>query len=254
MSQQVLVDRDLEFRGAAKYQPNVKGPLMTELKIFDETFMADAAQQDWNEQETGCTIAHAAVDGGAETITGDNTAVDDLGELSHTAQWSAAYNCGVEFKIKVSQITDICVCAGFVDAKEATNDHVAGELNSAAALRDPTVTADAALFVFDRDCATTAWYVAAINNNSIGTPVVAVGSVAPVANTYFKVRIQTDSDGNCTFYYGAGNSNNLTAVGYLPTAIAYATTNLLTPYVGFLCRVKGTQLATISRITTWQDN
>ena len=248
MSQQVIIDRDLEFRGAALYQPNVKGPMMTELKMWDEVFPGDAALYGWNEQETGCTIAHAAVDGGAETITGDNTTVDDLGELSHTAQWSPYFNCGMEIKAKISQITDVCVCVGFVDAKEATNDHVAGELNSAAALRDPTVTADAALMIFDTDATTDAWYVAAIANNVIGTPIVTAGSLAPVADTYFKIRVQTDSDGNVTFYY---NGN---AVGYLPEAVSHAVGNLLTPYVGFITRVKGAQVCTVSRITTWQDN
>uniref|UniRef100_A0A6M3KN54 Uncharacterized protein n=1 Tax=viral metagenome TaxID=1070528 RepID=A0A6M3KN54_9ZZZZ len=246
MSQQVIIDRDLIFRGAALYQPNVKGPMMTEYKIFDEQFVI-ATTNDWNEEETnGGTIAAAAVDGGAMTLTCGSTA-NDCAELSHTAQWSAASACGMEAKAKISAITNVCVAIGFVDAKEATNDHIAGEITDAA-LRDPTVTADAALFVFDTNQTTDVWYVGAINNNTIGTPVAAKGTLIPVANTYFKVRIQTDKVGNVTFYY------NGVAVGYLPSAIAYASTNLLTPYVGIISRSTGAAVCTVSRITTWQEN
>ena len=249
--QQVKVNRDLEFVGAAKYQPNVKGPMMTELKVFDEHFVA-ATTNDWDEEETGCTIAHASVDGGAMTITGDNTATDDLGELSHSAQWTPYFNCGVEVKAKVSQITNIAIAIGFVNAKNATNDHTAGELNSSNVIATPAVTTDAALFIFDTDSSPDVWYCGAIKAGTPGTAVAALGTLAPVADTYFKVRVQTDSNGNVLFYY------NGVAVGRLFTAttgaLAHLVTSMLTPYVGFICRAQGTQVATVSRITTWQDN
>lgn len=254
MSQQVIVDRDLLFRGAAEYQPNVKGRMMTELKINDYTFDRDASEYDFDEEEgNGATISHSAVDGGATIITGDDAATDDCAELSHTAQYSAASNCGMEVKAKISQLENIAIAIGFVDQKEADDDHIAGELTSGAVLRDPTNTEDAALFIFDTDAASNFWYGACINNNGIGTPVVTAGSLAPVANTYFKVRIQTDTGGNVTFYY------NGVAVGYIPytvdaEGVAKASTNLLTPYVGTIQRVKGAQVTTISRITVWQDN
>ena len=245
--QEVNVNRVLRFKGAASEEANVDGVLMTQYKIFDEIFTADASENDWDEEEgNGCTIAHSAVDGGAETITAAGTA-DDCGELSHTAQWSAASACGVEIKMKVSQITNICICGGLVDAKEATNDHVAMEI-SGTALRNCTTTADFAGMIFDTDQTTDVWYVGASNNGTEGTPVAATGTLAPVADTYFKIRIQTDTSGNVTFYY------NGVAVGYLATAIAYGSTNLLTPYVGFIARDTTASLATVSRITTWQEN
>ena len=245
--QEVKVNRDLVFTGAAKYQPNVKGPMMTELKIWDETFPGDAALYGWNEEEdNGSTITHSSVDGGAEIITCGAVALD-CGELSHTAQWSPYFNCGVEIKMKISAVGGVCVCGGFVDVKENLDDHVAGELNASAVLRSPTNTNDLALFIFDTD-APDVWYVATMNNDSKGTPVAALGSLVPVLNTYFKVRIQTDVLGNVTFYY---NGN---AVGYKASGIAYAVTDLLTPYVGFISRSTGSLVCTISRVTVWQDN
>ncbi len=244
---EVDVNRQLEFKNSAAHIPNVKGVIMPKLKIYDETFMNDSLG-DWDEQEAhGATITHSAVDGGAMIITGSDTATDDCAELSHTAQWSAASNCGMEAKVKISQITDIALAIGFVDAKEATNDHIAGELVTTPTLRDPTVTADFCGFIFDTDADTDVWYIGAIDNDVIGTPVAAAGAIAPVINTYFRVRVQTNTAGDVSFFY------NGKLVGVLATAIGETSAELLTPYVGTIQRVKGAQVVTMSRITTWQD-
>ena len=252
MPRQLWITDEIVARGKALYSSNWSGPLITDLKIFDEQFVI-ATTNDWTEGEAnGTTIAVGAVDGGAMRMTASGIN-DDCGELSHTAQWSAASNCGMLAKIKISAITAVDVCFGFVDAAEATNDHVAGELVTTPTLRDPTVTADFCGMVFDTDATTDVWYMAAINNNTIGTPVAATGSLAPVANTYFYGAIQTDTAGNVLFYYGT-KLNELKPVGVLKSAIAYASTNLLTPYVGFIARDTNAQVCTVSRIITWQDN
>ena len=243
--QEVYVSRKIGIKGDGLEQAIVSGPWVTKYKIFDECFFADADEHDWAETTYGTTIDHGAVEGGSTTITAGGT-LNDAGELSHTAQWSAAKNCGVEIRMKVSAITTICVCGGLVDARENTNDHVAMEI-SGTALRSCTVTADFCGFIFDTDQDTDVWYVGASNNGTEGTPVAATGTLAPVANTFFIIRIQTDKDGNVRFYYNGVN------VGVLPTAIAYASTNLLTPYVGFIARSTGTPVCTVNRITTWQE-
>ncbi len=248
MSQNVKVERDLTFQGYANTVPNIVGVPMPKKKVFDSTFPGTSTLYGWTSStgSYGGTLAHAAADGGAMTFTMGGVAEDE-GEFYHTAQWSAANACGMEAKVKISQITLVCVCVGFVDAAEATNDHVAMEI-ATASLRDPTVTADFCGMVFDTGATAKVWYVGAANNNTIGTPIAAVGSLAPVADTYFKVRVQTDTLGNVTFYY------NGVAVGYLPSAIAYASTNLLTPYIGFIAHTTVAEICTISRVTVWQDN
>jgi hypothetical protein len=247
MSQQVRIERDLVFTGAAAYTPNIKGIPMVEKKIFDETFISDASEHDWTEEEdNGTTIAHAAADGGAETITASGTD-DDCGELLHTAQWSPYYNCGMEAKVKISQITGTCICVGFVDALTNTNDHVAMEL-SGANMVNMTNTADACGMVFDTDATTDVWYCVTANNGTEGTPTAATGSLAPEADTYFKIRVQTNSSGDVDFYY------NGIPVGHKAAAIAHTATDLLTPYIGFIARSTDAQVCTVSRITVWQDN
>jgi hypothetical protein len=177
---------------------------------------------------------------------------EDCGELYHLVQWSPAYNCGMLAKLKVSRITDICVCAGFVDQYENTNDHVAIEVD-AAALRNTSNTKDIAGLVFDTDATTDVFYCATSNNGTEGTPTAAVGSLAPTADTYFYVLIQTNKAGDVAFYYG-NKISNLVPVGNKAASIAYASTDLLTPYVGIISHAASACTCTVSRIVVWQDN
>jgi len=250
---QVNVGKEIVFRGGALAGANVQGPMITALKIFDSTFVADASESDWvsTTGSNGLTLSHTAADGGAELMTLGATA-EDCGEFYHTAQWSAASNVGGLFKVQISRITNVAVCCGFVDAYENTDDHIAMEVDSAA-LRAASNTADFCGMVFDTDATTDVWYCGASEDGTEGTPVAATGALAPVANTYFYVKVQTDTSGNVTFWYGT-SIDRLTAVGYLPDAIAAASTDLLTPYVGLLSHAASAATATISRIVVWQDN
>lgn len=248
--QQVDIARMLTFEQAAAHQGNIAGPPIPKLKIFDEGFFTDADEHDWAEQVYGATIDHSAVDGGATTITGSGVA-EDCGELLGTAQWSPASNVGMLAKVKISATTNVCVTVGFVDVKENTNDHVAGEIDGAA-LRVMANTADWAGFTFDTDQNTDVWYVGASKDGAEVTPVAAVGSLAPAANTYFYVCVKTDTAGNVSFYYGT-QIDRLVGVGFLAAKIAYASTDLLAPYVGFLAH-SGALVCTVSRVIVWQDN
>ncbi len=255
MSQNIKVERDLEYRGIAATKPNIIGIPMTKKKVVDFGFEGTSTLYGWNSTTgaNGLTLAHAVVDGGAMTLTMGGVD-EDCGEFYHNAQWSAAYNCGAQFKVKISQKTEVCVVCGFVDVLENVDDHVAGEIDDAA-LRTMTNTNDWVGMTFDTDQTTDVWYVSAVNNDTKGTPVAAVGSLSPTADTYFKVRVQTDTLGNVTFYYCSGNTNNLLVpVGYLPSAIAYASTNLLAPYIGFIAHEAAAEVCTVSRVTVWQDN
>ena len=243
--QQLKVNRDLVFTGAAAYQPNIKGPMMSELKIFDETFMADAEEHDWGEEASnGCTIDHGSADGGVTTLTCGATA-NDCGELYHLFQWTPYYACGMEARVKISAITNVCVAVGFVDAKEDLNNHISIEMNGTA-LYAATKCDEFAGMVFDTSAGTDVWYCGWSEGGTERTPVAAPGSLEPVADTYFRVRVQTDRDGNVDFYYNGAH------VGHAQEEIASAVTDLLSPYVGIISR-SGSVVCTVTRITTWQE-
>lgn len=252
MTQQVKVERELLFRGAAAYQGN-SGLIIPKKKIFDSGFTRTAAYDGWSSTTgaNGCTLAALTNDGGGAKMTMGGTD-EDCGELYHTAQWSAAYSCGMLAKVKISAITDVCVTVGFVDAYENTNDHVAGEIDGTS-YRNMSNTADWCGFTFDTDQTTDVWYVGCSNNGTEGTPSAALGSLAPVADTYFYVAVQTKTDGDVAFYYGT-KIDNLVSVGYKDGGIAYASTNLLAPYIGFIAHSATALICSVSRVVVWQDN
>jgi len=253
MSQHVIVDRELKFRGATTHQANVEGLFLPKRKIVDFDFAGTSTLYGWSSTTgaNGCTLAHGASDGGVITLTMGGTD-EDCGEFYHNTQYLPDYNCGMFAKLKISAITNVCVTVGFVDAYENTNDHVAGEIDNAA-LRDMSNTKDWCGMTFDTDQTTDVWYVGASNNGTEGTPVAAAGTLAPVANTYFYVVVQCDPSGNVTFYYGT-KIDDIKAVGYLPTAIANTSSDLLAPYIGFIAHDATALVCTISRVAVWQDN
>lgn len=247
MSQQVRVERDLVFAGYAATTPNIKGPMMPEMNILDDHFISGYEEHDWLRGTQSGAWADGTGIGGVITYTTTGTD-NECGELYRVAHYSASKNCGMEAKIAVDDASFIGIAVGFVDQYENDNDHIAGELSVSNVLRTPSNTEDAALLVFDVD-GTDYYYCTSIKNTTvIPTTVVAVGSLAPVADTYARIRVQTDKFGNVTFYY------NSVPVGYLPAAIAFGSDDMLTPYIGFIERSSNARVLTVDRVTVWQDD
>ncbi len=248
MSQQVRVEQDIVFAGRAAYTANIKGNPMPEKVILHDHFIAAPSEQDWVEEGTnGGTIAQAAANGGTVTLTlgGAN---DDVAEFSHAAQWSAAKNAVVEARVKIDDITNVGVNIGWIDADMSTNDQIGFEITGTALVNARAT--DGAVFVFDTDGSNDVWYVAATKANTEGTPATFTGqtngaTTAPVNGAYANLRVELNSDGDATFYY------NGEAVGFLPTAVTVAT--LQCPYVANIAREGTAKVATIDRITCWQD-
>ena len=254
MSQQVTIARELVFQNPASYKGNITGgPPIPTVKVFDCVFSAAADEADWlsTTGSNGLTLSHPATDGGEELMT-LGASNDDCGEFYHIAQWSAASNCGMLAKVKISRITNVCVCVGMVDAIENLNDHVAMEISGTAAYA-ATTTTDFAGLVFDTDADTDVWYCTYQEAGAEGTPAAALGSLAPVAATYFYAGIQTNTSGDVNYLYGT-TWENIKVVRHIADAIAAASTDLLTPYVGFISRTTSAATCNISRVITWQDN
>jgi len=245
MPQQVKVFRDLEFLGNASYNPNIKGYPMYDKVFFTDHFIADADESDWVEEDTnGCTTTHSAANGGLTILT-LGAINDDVGEFSHTAQWSASKNCVMEARVHSDIITLVGINVGWVSADMSTNDTIAFSITAGAATLATGPTNDGAAFVFDTDGTPDVWYCAATKATVDGTPVAATGTRAPVASTFQNLRVALNSDGDATFYF------NGEAVGFLETCITAAT--LLTPYCAIISRTTGARVLSIDRITCWQD-
>lgn len=252
MSQQIYFADRVEPYGAAKTKANWYGVIIPDVNMFDEVFMAAADEHDWlsTTGSYGMTLTHPQTDAGEELMTLGST-TDDAGELYHLAQWSAASNCGMLAKVKVSRITNINVCVGMVDAIEDTDDHVAMEVSGTAAYA-ATTTGDYVGMCFDTDADTDVWYCMASENGTEVTPFAATGSLAPVAATYFYAGFQSNSSGDVDYLYGT-SIKTVKVVGHKADVIAAASTDLLTPYVGVISRTNSAATCNVSRIITWQD-
>lgn len=245
MSMGPKVDRELVFSGYANTVPNIVGVPMPKKVMWDDHMLIGYANGGWSVASQGVTWADGTGIGGTLTCT-TSGANNDCGELYRVAHFTANKNCGMEARIKLSSIADIGVYVGFVDAVHNVNDQVNFELNSSNALVDSRAT-DGAAFVFDTNAGTDVWFCAGVDTNAEGTPVAAKGSLAPVANTYARLRVQLNSEGDATFYY------NRVAVGFLPVCLSFAVTDVLTPTVAVIARAGAAKTLTVDRITVWQD-
>ncbi len=246
--QELGFERMLKVKGIAKTCPNVDGFLMTKGVFLDDHFLTgDTSYNGWIEREAnGGTIAAGTGMGGTITFTTDGSD-DGCCELYRVAHFSASKNCGMEARIKLNTITFAGINVGFVDAAHATNNQINFEITAAAATLVDVRATDGAAFVFDTDGTPDVWFCAAVDSDVEGTPVAAIGSLAPVADTYMRLRVQLTSTGNAIFYY------NGVAVGLLPTCLSYAATDMLTPYIGFIERSASARILTADRCTVWQD-
>ena len=248
MGQQVKVARSLKFTEYANTVRNIEGIPMTAKVILDDHFLdASTVYKGWLERETnGGTIAVGTALGGDITMTTDGSD-NGCAELYRVAHFSASKNCGMEARISLNTITLAGINVGFVDAVHAVDNQINFEITAGAATLVNGRATNGAAFVFDTDGTPDYWYCAAVNADTEGTPVAAVGSLAPVAATYARLRVQLDSSGNATFYY------NGIAVGFLSACLAYASTDMLTPYIGFIERSASARILTVDRVTVWQD-
>lgn len=246
--QEVKVNRSLDFVNEANEEANIGGIPMPKKVILDDHFLTGTTSyMGWSEEEdNGCTIAAGTGAGGTITFTTD-ASDNGCGELYRVAHFSAYKNCGMEARIKVDYITKIGINIGFVDAYHNTDNEINFEITAGAATLVDTRATDGAAFVFDTDAISSVWYCCAVDTNDEGTPVAALGSLAPVANTYAELRVQLNSDGDATFYY------NGKAVGFLSACLSHASTDMLTPYVAFIERSTAARILTVDRVTVWQD-
>ncbi len=250
MPMQVKAFDKFEALRQANNRANFAGNFMEEKVRLHDHFIAAPSEQDWVEEATnGATIAQAAADGGTVTITLGGTD-NDVGEFSHAAQWSAAKNCVMEARVKVDAITTVGLNIGWVDADMSTNDQMCYEIAAGAATLVNARVSDGAAFVFDTDGLTDVWYTAAVKADAEGTPATFTGNTngattAPEVATYANFRVKLDSDGDAFFFY------NGEMVGYQATAVTVAT--LQCPYVAIIARTGAVRVATVDRITCWQD-
>lgn len=172
-------------------------------------------------------------------VTGDagtGFAADGTQAIGDTGYTMAAGAKVLEARLKLSAITTVSVFFGWTDQKAALEIPI----ESAASADTITTNAtDAIGFMFDTSMSTDNIWLTGVNNSVDETA--QNSAIAPVADTYITLRIETDTSGNATFYIDgtiAGSQMTTaaaTGVTLYPTLAASArTTSSRTMTVDYL--------------------
>lgn len=209
MSQNVYVDRTLEFRADAQEQENVKGDLCASRMHFVEYWTDDTTSALWTETLGGTNDDIAPTAGGYPGLTllsGDTD--DQVAYLGTALIFDISNNPVIECKVRMTDISQTSFFFGFSDANTestpaSTIDYAGGTLAAAAT--------DACGFVSDADKSSSQYYAASIATG--GSVTGTATGVTPTDSTYNTLRVKLDSSGNATFYIDE------VPVHYEPTAV-----------------------------------
>lgn len=217
----VYKDKNIVFEGT--------GHVENDAIVLKDDFLGDTLDANlWSSvADTGCTAAAIVVQrgGGIDLITDatDEDRVDFAGEII----WRPANGLIFETRLKVSDITNVAINAGFSDAKSEAAQTIAANL---ATTTFTTTASNAALWLFDTDATTDTWRGIGVKADTDSTAV--NSSIAPVNDTYQRFRIEIDASGNAVFKV-LDDSNPYSAAPLYQaySANAVTTTTLLTPYI-----------------------
>ncbi len=241
MSQDVRVDRKLQFRGVADNGVNVKGNFDPE-KLMDAYEFHELALDNTNKYTPYLdTTSTVALGSGGVLLTTAATDTKTCTQTQGGIWWYPAKNPVVEFKFKLDVITNAAIFAGFSDAVSEAS----GLLPFGIVTATLTDTATDAVG-FLRDTRQTLAYFNLVNTKNNTEAFTQLSSArVPVADTYLTLRTAVDSSGNARFYW------NGTQVGYKASAVS--TTVPLIPFFGIRNNNASAHIATLRYVRVWED-
>jgi len=204
------IGKEILFVGDAQHGANVAGPLLLEKEVvFDECCgLAIDTTSVWDNHldGNGDTFAVAAATGGDpriyQIVTGDGDNEETIVHLGGL-QWYGADKCLVEARIRLQDVSGVCLFFGFADA--------VGEMSIDYKDDSLTYTADDAVgFIVDADASSSSIYCV---GNAAGTPETAVDSGTDWANDEWHV-LRVELSTAAAAFYLDGNP-----VGFMDAAI-----------------------------------
>lgn len=200
---------------------------------FDD-FVGDLITDEWgvNKGSDAATVnfAHlAGVNGVVRATTGASAtgtmAVNGV-QLYSALSWKANQgNLSMEARLKISAITNINLFVGFTDQIAALEAPI---ISAGSANTITTNATDAVGFMFDTSMTDDVFWLTGVKNDTDATP--QKSTVAPVADTYVRLRIDVGSTGGADFYIngaraGTAMANAVTAtVALTPVVAAFTRT------------------------------
>jgi len=170
------------------------------VRYFDD-FLGDVIADQWgvdkgSDGSAANFAVSAAVNGMLRATCGAGAGVSMAAngvQLHQSLQWKANMgNLEIEARIKLSAITNIAVFVGFTDTLSLEMP-----IHSAASANTITTNAtDAVGFFFDTSMTADTFWLAGVKADTDGTHV--NSTIAPVADTWIRLKIEVDSSGNAT--------------------------------------------------------
>jgi hypothetical protein len=227
------------------------------LEINSPIVTVDAAEL-YDTFDTGASLTHYELFNGSDAqaadpvissntlvmVTGDagtGFAADGTQAIGDTGYTLAAGAKVLEARLKLSAITTVSMFFGWTDQKAALEIPI----ESAASADTITTNAtDAIGFMFDTSMSTDNIWLTGVNNNSDETA--QNSAIAPVADTYITLRIETNTSGDATFYI-----NGVIAGSQMTTAAATGVT--LYPTLAASARTTSSRTMTVDYLYLRQD-
>lgn len=173
------------------------------IRLFDD-FLGDVIADQWSAakgsdpQAVIATVVAGAVNGVVRQVSGDVGSGDaaDAASLTYALNWSAAMgSLFAECKVKVDNITNVCMNFGLSDALATTTLESPFTIGASDALTSNAT--DAACLVFDTASASDTWFCCGVKADVDATKINT--GIAPVAATYQTLRVEVDKAGTATF-------------------------------------------------------
>ena len=241
MSQQIKVQRSIDFQGKGNYAPNINGNFDPVKKYvsYDFTELAlDTTNKYTQYVDTTSTLALAS---GGVTLTTAATDTKTCSVACGGIWWYPTKNCVTEMRFQLDVVTTVAINAGFTDAVSEGSGALPF-LISGTTIAD-TAT-NGAMFCFDTNQTTDYWYIVQTKAGT-QTGTLLPSTCAPVAATDQTIRVAINTSGNATYYY------NGMPVGYIASATTAATP--LVPYFGIRNNAGVAHVATLKYVRCWQD-
>jgi hypothetical protein len=240
MSQQITIERDLQFKGVANQTNNVIGNFNMDKRLTEWNFMEkalDTTNQYTQNLDTTSTIANGSAGCVFTTAATDNkVATMSFGGVLVLC----ASNPIVEMRFQVNDITNLAIFAGLSDA----NTEAAATMPFSLALATLTDNCNNGVgFLYDTD-QTHYWNIV---NTKAGTQAFTqLGpNFAPVNATDVVLRTALDTTGKAYFFY------NGIQVGIKANAVTAATA--LIPFFGIKNMSGSSHVAILKYVRLWRD-
>ena len=246
MGQQINVSDEIDFRGDAANDRNVRGNMNLRRAAFVEHFVGKALDTTndvttFIDTTSTVALAQAATATGIVDLTTAATGSKTASIAGNLVLWSAL-NARVEWRFKIDDISNVRINVGMNDeTAEGTGD-------LPFAISGTTVTpvcTDGVHFVFDTDQNTDRFYAVSRKGGGASQAQILASGRAPVNATYVILAIQLNSEGDAFFYY------NGRIVHKIESAVTVATA--LCPYIGIRNANASAHILSADYFKLWGD-